>query len=109
MANVIQVEILTPGQYVTLDANSADRLECLLFNADNGIKEDVHKFTLCFEKAVDGLFFMPGVYWVKEFERRIGPALKLCEIRLATGTQGAPSQWERENHRQPDKKGKRRV
>jgi len=94
---MIQVEILTPGQYVTLDPNSADRLECLMFNAENGTREDVHKFTLCFEKAVDGLFFMPGVFWVREFEKRLGPMLKACEIRLATGTPGARSQWDREN------------
>lgn len=108
MADRIQVEILTPGQYLTLDRNSADRLECLFFNAENGVREDVHRFTLCFEKAVDGVFFMPGVYWVREFEKRLGPLLKSCEIRLATGTAGAPSQHDRENGRAPDPKAKRR-
>ena len=96
MADRIQVEILTPGQYLTLDRNSADRLECLFFNAENGVREDVHRFTLCFEKAVDGVFYMPGDYWVHEFEKRIGRLLKSCEIRLAAGTHGAPSQHDRE-------------
>lgn len=98
-----QVEILTLGQYLTLDPNSADRLECLLFNAENGVREDVHRFCLCFEKAVDGLFFMPGVFWVREFEKRIGGLLKACEIRLTAGTTGALSQHDREY---PRPKGK---
>jgi hypothetical protein len=93
---MIEVPLYTTGQYLKLDPNSADRLECLMFNADNGVREDVHKFTLCFEKAVDGLFFMPGVYWVREFEKRLGPLLKTCEIRLTAGTPGAPSQHDRD-------------
>lgn len=105
--NRVQVEILTPGQYVTLDRNSADRLECLMFNAENGIREDVHKFTLCFEKAVDGLFYMPGIFWVREFEKRIGHALKAAEIKLVCGTEGARSQWDCENSKPPEKKGRR--
>jgi hypothetical protein len=103
---MIEVPLYTAGQYLKLDHNSADRLECLMFNADNGVREDVHKFTLCFEKAVDGVFFMPGVYWVREFEKRLGPLLKTCEIRLAVGTAGAPSQHDRQCGSAPVK-GKR--
>lgn len=103
-----QVEILTAGQYLILDEPSADRLECLMFNAENGVREDVHRFTLCFEKAVEGLFFMPGVFWVREFEKRLGPHLKACEMRLTAGTEGAPSQHDRENGRASDPKAKRR-
>ncbi len=103
-----EVEIYTPGQYLKLDPNSADRLECLLFNADNGVREDVHRFTLCFEDAVDGVFFMPGVFWVRESEKRLGALLKACEIRLATGTAGAPSQHDRQCGFAPDKRKGRR-
>ena len=92
-----QVQILTPGQHVTLDNVSAEALESLMFDAENGSREDVHRFTLCFERAVNGVFFMPGAFWLYEFEKRIGRLLKASGIRLAAGTPGAKSQWEIEN------------
>jgi hypothetical protein len=102
---VRQVKILTEGQSLTLDEPSADRLECLLDKADKGISEDIHRFTLCFERAAHGVFFMPGIYWKREFEKRIGGFLKACDIRLETGNQGAPSQHDREYPR-PKAKGR---
>ena len=103
-----QVEILTPGQYITLDDPSAERLERLMDKADNGIIEDIHRFTLCFESARMGVFWMPGVYWKREFEKRLGPFLKACDIRLEVGTAGGSSQWERENAPPLKTKAKRR-
>jgi hypothetical protein len=96
MTSTREVPLYTAGQYLRLDHNSADRLECLLFNADHGSRQDVHRFTLCFERASDGVFYMPGSYWVAEFEKRIGRLLKASEIRLATGNQGAASQHDRD-------------
>ena len=100
-----QVETLTPGVFLLVDDPSAERLEKLLGFATNGATEDIHKFTMCFERASMGLFFMPNSHWVREFEKRIGPYLKLCDIRLTEG-EGGVCQWDRDNP--PPAKGKGR-
>jgi hypothetical protein len=104
-----QVEMLTPGVYLLLDDASADRLERLLSMATNGAIEDIHRFCLCFERASMGLFFLPGEHWTHEFKKRLGELFRLCDIRITTGTQGAVSQWDRDNPPQnPEPKRGRR-
>lgn len=91
-----EVDLLTPGETLNLEANAADRLECLIeIGLKNpGLTEDIHRFTLCFESATGSVFTMPGRYWVDTFRSRIGRQLKACEITLAEGTHGADSLWD---------------
>lgn len=102
-----RVELLTPGQYVTLDEPSAERLECLFTYAVNGAVEEVHRFSLTFERAQNGVFYMPGRFWKAEFEKRLNGLVKRCDIRMEIGTEGAESQWRRENPR-PEAQGRAR-
>ena len=108
------VEILTEGESLYMESASADRLECLLekvrLDKSNGYAEDIHKFSLCFGSAVGGVFTMAGQYWVAEFNKRIGPVLKACDIVLTEGTHGANSQWDRDVYlpRQKERENRRR-
>ncbi len=93
-----EVELLTEGERLLLPEAAAERLEALLDRArdEPAFMPDIHRFSLCFERAEGGTFTMPGRLWVQEFQRRIGPILTQCGIALAEGQHGALSQWDRE-------------
>jgi hypothetical protein len=80
------VELLTPGQTIDLDPESAERLDAFLMNIPSGIVEECHKFTLCITGADRGLFYMPPGVWRGRFETSLGRRLQAHEMRLASGS-----------------------
>lgn len=79
------VELLTPGQSIDLDPDSAERLDAFLMNVPTGITEECHKFTLCITGADRGLFYMPPGIWEQRFQQSLGRRLQAHEMRLTTG------------------------
>lgn len=107
-----QVELLTEGESLLMEGEAADHLESLLSRAieNNNYAEDIHRFSLCFQRATGAVFTMPGQGWVRLFNQRLRAPLKDTGITLVEGEHGAPSQWEREVMlpRLKDRGGKRR-
>lgn len=87
------VELLTPGQSIDLDPESAERLDAFLMGIPPGIAEECHKFTMCITGADRGLFYMPPGIWERRFRDSIGRRLEAHDMRIAAGV-ATESLWQ---------------